>query len=60
MKRHALVTGASSGIGAAIVVRLLNEGWTVTGISRTRVAQAHPNFTSLSVDLADSHALKTG
>lgn len=50
---HALVTGASSGIGAAIVERLLRDGWRVTGISRRPGTVAHPAFEHLSLDLAD-------
>lgn len=50
-KRHALVTGASSGIGAAIVERLLRDGWRVTGISRRPVTFDHPAFDHLPLDL---------
>lgn len=55
--RHAMVTGASSGIGEAIVSRLLAEGWQVTGLSRTHVERDSPHFRSLSVDLSDERAL---
>ncbi|SFI01482.1 SDR family oxidoreductase [Bradyrhizobium sp. Gha] len=54
---HALVTGASSGIGAAIVERLLRDGWRVTGISRRAVTFDHPAFEHLSLDLADVEAI---
>ena len=57
-KRHALVTGASSGIGAAIVERLLRDGWRVTGISRRSGTFDHPAFAHLSLDLADVDAIK--
>lgn len=50
---HALVTGASSGIGAAIVEHLLRDGWRVTGISRRPGTVAHPTFEHLSLDLND-------
>ncbi|MDH2352323.1 SDR family NAD(P)-dependent oxidoreductase [Bradyrhizobium sp. SSUT112] len=54
---HALVTGASSGIGAAIVERLLRDGWRVTGISRRPAPFDHPAFDHLSLDLADIEAI---
>jgi NAD(P)-dependent dehydrogenase (short-subunit alcohol dehydrogenase family) len=52
-KPHALVTGASSGIGAAIVERLLRDGWRVTGVSRRPAPFDHPAFVHLSIDLND-------
>ncbi len=57
MKRHALITGVSSGIGAAIADDLLARGWRVTGLSRTVVSKNSPDFTSVSVDLLDADAV---
>jgi NAD(P)-dependent dehydrogenase (short-subunit alcohol dehydrogenase family) len=54
---HALVTGASSGIGAAICARLLRDGWHVTGLSRSAPAKMDDGFTHLPVDLNDGAAL---
>lgn len=52
--RHALVTGASSGIGAAIVRQLLQDGWRVTGASRTRGNIDTPDYDHLSLDLSET------
>src|SRR3954471_14743046 len=55
--RRALVTGVSSGIGAAIAKRLLAEGWNVVGFSRSKPAFAAEAFTDKAIDLADRWAL---
>ncbi len=54
--RTALLTGVSSGIGAAIGAALLEAGWRVIGLGRTAPA-AHPDLTHVPVDLADAQAL---
>lgn len=50
---HAVVTGATSGIGAAIVAHLLREGWTVTGLGRTTPADLPAGYSHRAVDLMD-------
>lgn len=56
MSGRALVTGASSGIGAAIAQRLLRDGWTVLGMSRSRPDFEHDRFTFVPADLAAGDA----
>lgn len=56
-RRHAVVTGTSSGIGRAIADRLLASGWRVTGIDRAPSALAHASFQDLQADLSEPHAL---
>jgi benzil reductase ((S)-benzoin forming) len=56
-ERLAIVTGTSSGIGAAIAGALLREGWDVVGLSRRRASFANSNYQHLEVDLADLERL---
>lgn len=58
MKR-ALVTGSSSGIGAAIVRRLLAEGWQVQGLDRAPATVGHERFIAHTIDLTDAAALRS-
>ncbi len=48
----AIVTGASSGIGKAVAIRLLEHNYRVIGISRRRAEIAHPHFSALQCDLS--------
>src|SRR5213078_1952070 len=52
--------GASSGIGNAIVSRLLDDGWSVVGLSRSAAASSAPEsrFKSLQVDVSDFPRLR--
>jgi benzil reductase ((S)-benzoin forming) len=51
-ERLALVTGTSSGIGAAVARELLSRGWQVVGVAR-RKAKFDGNYQHLALDLSD-------
>lgn len=59
MVPHCVITGSASGIGLALVKRLLASGWTVSGLDR----QAHPGeidgaIDARRVDLTDLDAVR--
>ena len=56
--RRAVVTGASSGIGRAIAVDLLDKGWSVLCLSRSGPDIPHPGMAFIPVDLLDAAALE--
>lgn len=53
----ALITGVSKGLGHALATRLLAEGWTVHGFSRSPCDLTHAMFTAHFVDITDETAV---
>jgi NAD(P)-dependent dehydrogenase (short-subunit alcohol dehydrogenase family) len=54
----AVVTGATGGIGQAIVQRLLDAGWSVTGLDIGPAVEGHPAYRHITVDLCDEQATR--
>ncbi len=50
--KQAIVTGTSRGLGKAIALQLLEQGWNVTGISRNHSIE-HEKYIHVSADLSD-------
>lgn len=59
MARIVVITGASKGIGRAIALRLLKEGFTILGIARdfSNFPSKHRRFHHVSLDLSDLERL---
>ena len=56
VKKTAVVTGGSAGIGRAICENLLEGGWDVVSLARRKSDLLHPRMHSLEVDLSDRQA----
>lgn len=56
--RLAVVTGTSSGLGAAIATTLLQAGWSVAGLSRRVANFGSPRYRHIQADLSDMERLR--
>ena len=50
-QRLAIVTGTSSGIGESVARQLLENGWSVIGVSRRPAASLGPKYSHVQLDL---------
>jgi len=57
-EKYALVTGGSSGIGAAVCKSLLEQGYQVVSLSRRASGRPAPGLHEVQVDLADAIATR--
>jgi NAD(P)-dependent dehydrogenase (short-subunit alcohol dehydrogenase family) len=55
-ERFALVTGTSTGIGAAVAKALVQRGWQVAGIARRAAKIDDRRYQHLAIDLSDAAA----
>lgn len=56
--KTAIITGASSGIGKSVAEQLLEEGWKVYGLSRSKPAIDNENLVWVECDLANPTSIK--
>lgn len=56
--RTVLVTGACGGIGSAVVIKLLDSGFSVVGLDRTDNGFASPCYTFLKTDVTSPDSVK--
>ena len=58
MAKLCVVTGTSSGIGAALARILLERGWEVIGVSRREAEITHDAYRNVSLDFSDPEAVQ--